>query len=300
MKNIWKKYPDLYSNLTIFLFIFLFFISGFSGLTALTHPKLLIISEFIKAVNLPSFLTSNKLLHWEFQGINKFFRHEIIYSQNKEKYGFRETKYIKCLMPHGIAPFAVGCLWGDPKEHDAFNWKQNIQVTSHQFHQFPFLANYGRAVGIIPADYQQMDNVLKKKSLMLYPGGMREMFACSHKKDVIIIKKRRGIFKLALKNGVSLLPIYTFGITSLYERSGVKITLPFFFKNEKDTVSWYYGKYYSPFPMRKKLITVVGKPLKVNKKNNVTPGDIEKLRNKYITEIKQIYYKWCQRKIQIK
>ncbi len=300
MLNIWKNYPNLYSNITIFISIFLFFISGFSGLASLTHPKLLIISEFIKAIKLPSFMTSDKLLKWEFQGINKYFNHEIIYSQNKENYKFQKTKYIKCLMPHGIIPFTIGCLWGDPKEEDAFGWKNNIQVASHQINQFPILSNYSKVVNIIPADYQTMNNVLKTKSLMIYPGGMREMFACSHKKDVIIIKKRKGLFKLALKNGVSLLPIYTFGITSLYERSGVKITMPFFFKNEKDSISWYYGKYYSPFPMRKKLITVVGKPLKVNKKDIVTPEDIEELRNKYITEIKKLYYKWCSKKFKIK
>ena len=299
MKNMWDRYSnfDIHSNLSVFLCIFLFFISGISGLAALTHPWLLIISEFIKIQNiisLPSFLTSDKLLKWEFQGINKFFEHEIFYSQNKINYNFKEKQYIKCLMPHGIVPFTIGCLWGDPNEEDAFGWKNNVQVTTHQFYQFPFISNYGKAMGIIPSDYNQMENVLKtKKSLTLYPGGIREMFACSHKKDVIVIKKRKGIFHLALKNGISLLPVYTFGITSLYERSGVKITIPFFFKNDKDSVSWYYGKYCTPFPMRKKLITVVGNPVEVKKIENVTIKDIDELRDRYITEIKTIYKKWC-------
>ena len=92
---------------------------------------------------------------------------------------------------------------------------------------------------------------------------------------------------------ISLLPIYTFGITTLYERSEVTVTLPFFFKNDKDNLAWYYGKYYTPFPMKKNLITVVGSPIYVTKKDVITKNDIDNLRNKYIIIVKNLYQKWA-------
>jgi hypothetical protein len=294
--TVWNTYPNYYGNISVFLVIFLFIISGFIELSGLVHPRILFISEAIKSINLPSFLTSENILKWEFQGISKFFNHKIIYSQKKQNYKFKEKQYIKCLMPHGIVPFSIWCLWGDEKEKDAFNCKDNTFVTSNQLYEFPIISHYAKACNSIPANYKDMEDVLnKKKSLIVYPGGLREMFACSDKKEVVVINKRRGIFYMALKNGISLLPIYTFGITKLYERSGVTITLPFFFKNDKDSLAWYYGKYYTPFPMRKNLITIVGNPIYVTKQNVITKNDIDNLRNKYIIIIKNIYYKWASK-----
>jgi 2-acylglycerol O-acyltransferase 2 len=293
-KTFWERYPVFYGNFTIGLSILLFIFSGISGISALLHPWLLIITEFIKAIKLPAILTSNKILKWEFQGICNFFEHKVYYVQNKKNYKFKNKQYIKCLMPHGIMPFTIWCLWGDKNEEDVFNWKDNKFVTAKQVYDFPFISHYAKACNTISSNYSDMENVLQEnKSLIVYPGGLREMFACSHKKETIVINKREGIFYLAIKNGVSLLPIYTFGITTLYERSGVTVTLPFFFKNDKDSVSWYYGKYYSPFPLKKKLITVVGSPIYVKKKDIITQIDINNLRNRYIIVIKNLYNKWC-------
>ena len=291
--NIWKKYPDFYGYFSVFLVIFLFIISGLSGLSGFIHPKFLILVEFIKRIYLPSFLTSDTLLKWEFKGISSFFDHEIIYTQDEKNYNFKNTQYIKCLMPHGIVPFTIWCLWGD--NVNAFNYVDNTFVTATQLYEFPFISHYAKACHSIPSNYSDMENALKqKKSLIVYKGGLREMFSCSHKKDVIMIKKRKGIFYMALKNGVSLLPIYTFGITSLYERSGITITLPFFFKNDTDSLSWYYGKYNTPFPLKKKLLTVVGSPIYVSKKNIITDKDINDLRNRYIIVIQNLYDKWSR------
>jgi hypothetical protein len=292
--TIWNKYPNHYGYISVVIVIFLFIVAGISGLAGLFHPWVLIISEAIKAINLPSFLISEKLLKWEFQGLSTFFSHKIIYSQEKQNYNFKEKQYIKCLMPHGIVPFSIWCLWGEENEQDVFNRKDNTFVTSHQLYEFPFISHYANACNAVPSNYKNMEDALNlKKSLIVYPGGLREMFACSHKKEVIVINKRRGLFYMALKNGISLLPIYTFGITTLYERSGVTVTLPFFFKNDKDSLAWYYGKYYTPFPIKKNLITVVGSPIYVTKKDVITKNDINNLRNKYIIIVKNLYQKWA-------
>lgn len=284
-----KKYPGILEYFSVFIVIFMFIFSGIFGLSGLVHPKLLLCSEIIKKLSLPSFLTSDKILNLEFTKVSQFFKHIVFYTNSKNKYDFENNHYIKCLMPHGIVPFSLLCLWGDQKE--VFHWNKNTFVTSHQFYNFPFISHYAKKLGGIPSNYQNMINVLKhKQSLIVYPGGIREMFACSHKKDVIVIKKRRGIFHMALKTGTPLLPVYTFGITDLYERSGVSVTLPFFFKNDRDSIAWYFGKYYTPFPMRKKLFTVVGNPINVVKKRVITEKDICDLRQKYISEIENIFY----------
>jgi len=59
------------------------------------------------------------------------------------------------------------------------------------------------------------------------------------------------------------------------------------------TDAWYFGQYYTPFPMREKLLTVVGNPIHIEKKEKITLVDIELLRNRYITEVKRLYKKWA-------
>ena len=292
-KTFWENYPNLYQHFSVFLIILLFILSGTTGVSSLLHPYLFIFVEFIKVIKLPSFLTSDKILKWEFRGICNFFEHKILYTQNKKSYNFQNKQYIKCLMPHGIMPFTIWCLWGDEKEQDVFNRIDNKFVTAYQVYKFPFISHYSIACNTIPSNYLNMENALKEnKSLIVYPGGLREMFSCSHKKEKIIINKRKGIFYLSIKNGVPLLPIYTFGITEIYERSSITITLPFFFKNDNDSISWYYGKYNTPFPLKKKLITLVGSPIYVNKKDIIKQKDINDLRDKYIIIVKNMYNKW--------
>ena len=45
--------------------------------------------------------------------------------------------------------------------------------------------------------------------------------------------------------------------------------------------------------MKKNLITVVGSPIYVTKKDVITKNDINNLRNKYIIIVKNLYQKWA-------
>jgi len=94
-----------------------------------------------------------------------------------------------------------------------------------------------------------------------------------------------------LENNTPLLPIYTFGITQLYEKSEIELIIPFLFKDNK--ISWYYGLYNTPLPMKKKIVTVVGKPIYCKKINKiVTENNITILRKKYIKSVTKLFDKW--------
>ena len=162
----------------------------------------------------------------------------------------------------------------------------------HQFFNFPLSYFCGKILNVIPSKYYEMENIIKNnKSLIVYLGGVRETFSASEKEEILYIKKRRGIFRIALENNIPLLPIYTFGITELYEKSNIQLIIPFLFNDNK--ISWYFGKYNTPFPMKKKLVSVVGKPIVYKKiKNTITENDITTLRNKYIKSVIKLFNTW--------
>lgn len=225
------------------------------------------------------------LTKWLFRYTSNYFDHKIVYTQPIKQYNFDKNIYIQCLMPHGIIPFNMFCLLNDK------NFDKNIPVVSDILYDIPLLSHLVKTKNAIPARYNKMDDVLSKnKSIIVYAGGVQEVFETNDKKEIIVIKKRKGIFHLALKNGISLLPMYTFGITQLHEKSEMSLSLPILFKNK--SISWYSGLFNTPFPMRKNLLTVVGNPIRVSQRNKITDKDISLLRDKYIAVVISLFNKW--------
>jgi len=54
-------------------------------------------------------------------------------------------------------------------------------------------------------------------SLLLYPGGVKEQLMTERGRHRVFLKSRKGFVKLALQHGCSLVPIYVFGETDLYD-----------------------------------------------------------------------------------
>jgi 1-acyl-sn-glycerol-3-phosphate acyltransferase len=279
-----KLYNKIYSNVTIIIIIIFFLFLLFCLVFPLIHPWTLTIFEFIKLIPLPTFFINETILKWVQEGLRIYFNHEVVFDTKN----IPESS-IKCLMPHGIIPFNLLCLYNN----EFFEKENNNIVSSHLLFTFPLLKDMLNFCNVIPAEYKLMKSKLENnKSIILFPGGVREVFSTDHRKEIICIKKRTGIFKMALETGKPLIPIYTFGLTSLHKRSGISLTLPMFFNNEKETIAFYYGRYYTIYPFRKKLLTVIGEPIEVNKLDNITDKDIEILRDRYIKSVKKLYKKW--------
>ena len=56
---------------------------------------------------------------------------------------------------------------------------------------------------------------------MLMVGGIPEMDNFHDKQIHLVLNKRKGFIKLALRNGASLVPTFVFGETKLYQQSSI-------------------------------------------------------------------------------
>ena len=56
----------------------------------------------------------------------------------------------------------------------------------------------------------------EKCSIFVYPGGEKEQLETIYKKNIVVLKERKGFVKLAMQQGASLVPVYAFGETGLY------------------------------------------------------------------------------------
>jgi 1-acyl-sn-glycerol-3-phosphate acyltransferase len=64
-------------------------------------------------------------------------------------------------------------------------------------------------------------SLLKRKSILVIPGGEREQLMTTYGKERIYLKKRMGFVRLALKYGVPLVPVYVFGANDVYHTTSV-------------------------------------------------------------------------------
>ncbi|CAF3392823.1 unnamed protein product [Rotaria sp. Silwood1] len=118
-------------------------------------------------------------------------------------------------------------------------------------------------------------------ALVIVLGGVPEMHATRNDTMIFYIKRRKGFVKLALKHGASLVPVISFGENELYERRTCFNLIPNGIPCGRSIVGH--------IPLRHPVITVVGKPIHVNKIVDPTATDIDQLHNEYIQAIEQLF-----------
>ena len=151
---------------------------------------------------------------------------------------------------------------------------------------FKELNNY-----VVSSNYASIKDVLKQgKSLSLYLGGQTEMFHLTDYKIVAKVKGRRGIFKMAIENGVPIVPVLVYGENELTGNVyrvkipilNIKLTIPSkrFFKNIASVMNG---------SLKDKIYTHVGDPIEVGEARTPTEEEIVSLRERYIEALHELY-----------
>jgi hypothetical protein len=133
--------------------------------------------------------------------------------------------------------------------------------------------------------------IQNKKSIAVFVGGAGESIYSGIGRADLIIRRRRGIFEMALKNGVSLVPTFTFGENDIFKSYNIDFLGIFAFLQKCIGICCPRG---IPIFMNPKFITIIGKPINVTRRENgeYTEADVIKLREKYISELEILFNKY--------
>jgi hypothetical protein len=108
----------------------------------------------------------------------------------------------------------------------------------------------------------------------------------------LVLKKRKGFVKIALKTGTCLLPVIGFGENDLFQL----IKHPFLDPLHKLTQLLFRaqfplikGGYLGFMPSKDQLVTLVGNPIAVELNENPSDKDIDDLHQKYIDGLMKLY-----------
>jgi hypothetical protein len=236
---------------------------------------------------------------------NGVFPHSLnTFKENiKQSFKIRETKledkkYIFMWNPHGV--FATSLFfhmsgiteWKHPAKGTAFNgllW-------------LPFMGELFEELGAVPSDYHAMKKTLETSSISLAPGGMREMLYPGS----AIISKRRGIFKMALETGSSLVPIVSVGEDKLCQIMEIPSWIQDFLEPYDACICiptlksvmkliWIFVR-----PLKDPVVSVMGEPIPVQKIQEPSEKDIADLRSRYIKELKELYKRETGQNLEIR
>ena len=99
----------------------------------------------------------------------------------------------------------------------------------------------------------------------LAPGGIAEMFEgypkhLTHPDDEYTIV-RKGMFRMAIKHGIPIIPVYCFGSTKILKRLQLPQIIESIALLLRVALVIFFGQFGLPIPFRQRLLYVIGEPI---------------------------------------
>lgn len=167
----------------------------------------------------------------------------------------------------------------------------------------PIYREYLLALGIGSVSKQSCERILAKgpgHAITIVIGGAQESLLSRPHHNELVLKKRLGVFKIAMKHGADLVPTYGFGENDIYQQIAndpgtwlytvqqvfkkvAGFTIPLF--HARGVLNYDFGL----MPFRAPINTVVGKPIRVEKVADPTTEQLKELQAKYIAGLMEIW-----------
>ena len=287
--------PVLYSCITWNYSLMTFMgLLGYTNIIAFTVV-------FLVYMLLPSRITKEILLYFN-QRLREVFRDRISETESNIRKTFQihvrepiPEKSINIWHPHGVSGVT-------PVIHNGYKitsseYKPTKGVVHYGYFMLPFIKDIIPLLNAIPSDEFSIRDTLQKESISITIGGIDEMSRVSPKDLQLVVRKRSGIFKIALELGIPIVPVLTYGEQEVFPESDLGIL-----KCYNDFLyKWFRFRF--PFPKLDSLVnwtrlsqtplepivTYTGKPVRTKKILNPSPKQIKKLRDLYIQRLQELF-----------
>ena len=141
------------------------------------------------------------------------------------------------------------------------------------------------------------------RAITIVVGGARESLDALPYSLRLVLRRRKGFVKMAIRTGADLVPVLAFGENDLYDQfqadSHPKIhkfqllvkkllgfTIPLF--HARGVFNYDVGL----MPYRRPLNIVVGRPVRVAQSSKPAQEDIDSVHEEYVTELERLWDLW--------
>lgn len=154
--------------------------------------------------------------------------------------------------------------------------------------KFPVLKNVMGVFGLVDASKGSLMRALTRHGVVIYIGGIAELFLSSARREVLFVQKRKGFIKLAMQAGCDVIPLYLFGNTTVLSALSVG-PLAALSRSAGVSLTYFWGRWGLPLPRPVKLVYVRGAPLGMPKIDEPTQQQIDEWHAKYVSEVTRIF-----------
>ncbi|GMF19544.1 unnamed protein product [Phytophthora lilii] len=206
-----------------------------------------------------------------------------------------KKQYVLGFHPHGISPTTVMWLQFNARWRELFpNFYAHI-LTASIMHEIPLARDIIQFLGSREVTRHAFTYTLQKReSVLLVPGGQAEMLEQkSAQKEVRVYTHHKGFIRLAIENGVPLVPVLSFNEGETLDNVRAPLLQRWFVKKLAFPFSYFpYGRALLPIPRKVHIPVVVGEPLEVPHIKKPTPEDIDKIHVKYFALLQEMFDKY--------
>ena len=223
-------------------------------------------------------------------------------------------KYIFGYHPHGIishgafAAFATEALGFA----QLFPGITNTLLTLDSNFRIPLYRDYALRMGLASVSRESCENLLSRggrnregmgRAITIVVGGARESLDAQPHSLRLVLARRKGFVKLAIRTGADLVPVLAFGENELYDqvqpdhhpvvhkmqllvKKFMGFTVPLF--HARGIFNYDVGM----MPYRRPLNVVVGRPILVLQQKVPDEKYVEELHAEYVKELTRIWDEW--------
>lgn len=214
--------------------------------------------------------------------------------------------YLFCNFPHGIlSTGAFGAFGSDMLGcKKLFPGLQFRPIALQQHFQVPFLREYTYSTGACGSSAESINYLLSAKpespytgrATVLIVGGASEALESRPRTYRILVKRRKGFVKIALKHGAPLVPVISFGEPDSYDQVyGPQGSL---FRRVQDYIRkkiglapvillgrGFFQYSFGLIAQRKPITVVVGSPMELPKIPEPTAQDVNEYHEKFVKHL---------------
>ncbi|KAJ3008805.1 diacylglycerol O-acyltransferase 1 [Thoreauomyces humboldtii] len=207
--------------------------------------------------------------------------------------------------PHGIIALGAWTNFGTEASDFAgkFPGLNTRLMTLATNFNIPLWREVLLSLGIVSVSRRSCDNILNKgpgHSCMIVVGGATEALHAFPGTADLTIRKRLGFIKVALRNGASLVPVFTFGENDIWNQvnnppgSLIRRTQALFQKYLTFAPPLFFGRGIFQYnvgimPFRRPVVSVVGAPIPCPKTENPSQEMILHYQEKYLDALQKVW-----------
>jgi 2-acylglycerol O-acyltransferase 2 len=223
---------------------------------------------------------------WFVSWLYKYFSYRFVWCDDDRSKCRASSAWFGAGPPHGVLPFAN--ILSIP----AINTftRPFVGAPASVVFRTPFL-RYMTLFGCVPVDGKSISKATAAGLCVgIVPDGIAGIFQCSNKDEVVAIKNKKGLARLALKTGTPIVPAYSFGNTEAfsawYDPFGFMEAAS---RKTQASMFIFWGRFGLPIPRRTQITMGFGAPIEVEKTENPTEEQINKLHERFLLEIQQTF-----------